>query len=83
MREAGPRKRLDSLDIVQELDKLECACPNLLHLGRLFDRIEVVNAAARGCDDILEAGEIVHDNASVSAHSALNPLFAIGCPQQV
>jgi hypothetical protein len=38
---------------------------HLLHLGGLFDRVEivadVVNAAAGGCDDIIEAGEVAHE----------------------
>ncbi len=50
---------------MQELDQLVNARPNFLHLGGLLDGIEiipdVVDAAARGRDDVIEAGEIAHE----------------------
>ena len=65
VRKPGPRKRIDLQDVVQELDQLEGARPHLLHLGGLLDRVEivahVVDAAAGGCDDVIEAGEIAHE----------------------
>ena len=65
VRKAGPGKRLDLQDVVQELDQLEDARTNLLHLGGLLDRIEivthVVDAAAGRRHDVIEAGEIAHE----------------------
>jgi hypothetical protein len=75
------------LDVVQELDELERARANLSHLFGLFDRIEiarhVVDAAAPWRDDIIEAREITHAESLGVGGSALKPLSAIGCPQQV
>jgi hypothetical protein len=65
MRKPGPRKRVDLQDIVQELDDFVGARPHLLHCGGLLDRVEiiahVVDAAAGGRDDIIEAREIAHE----------------------
>ena len=50
---------------MQELDELVGAGANFLHLGGLFDRIEivthVVHTAAGRRDDIIEAGKIPHE----------------------
>ena len=50
---------------MQELDDLIGASANFLDLGRLLDRIEigahVVHAAAGRRDDIIEPGEIAHE----------------------
>ena len=63
MREPGPRKRIDLLDVVQKLDELTGPSPNLLGLGRLFDRIEmepdVVDTATRRPDDRIELFEAI------------------------
>jgi hypothetical protein len=65
VRKAGPGKRLDLLNVVQELDELVTARANLLHLGGLLDRIEIVahvmDAAAGWRDDVIEAREIAHE----------------------
>src|SRR6516225_8895417 len=65
MREPRPGKRLELLDVVQELDQLVSARSHLFHLGGLLDRIEIVahmvDAAARRRDHVVEAGEIAHE----------------------
>ena len=62
---SGPRKRVDLQDVVQELDQLEGARANLLDLVGLLDRVEiiahVVDAAAGWCHDVVEAGEVAHE----------------------
>jgi hypothetical protein len=87
MREPRPGKCRDFQNVMQELDKLKSARADLLHVCGLLDGIEIVadvmDAAARGSDNVIKVGEIAHDSASVAAQSALNPLLAVGCPQQV
>jgi hypothetical protein len=65
VRELGPWKGVDFLDVVQELDELECACANLFHRCGLLDRIEivahVVDAAALRRDDVVETAEVAHE----------------------
>src|SRR5438132_4322727 len=65
VRKVGPRKRIWLLDVVQKLDQLVGAGANLLDLRCLFNRIEigthVVNTAARGRNDVIEAGKIAHE----------------------
>src|ERR1700733_16246997 len=65
MRKTGPGKPIDLLDVVQELDQLKGARPHLRHRGGLLDRVEivahVVDATARGRDDVIEAGEVAHE----------------------
>ena len=50
---------------MQELNQLVRALANLLNLICLFDRVEIVphmaHAASRGRDDVVEAGEIAHE----------------------
>jgi len=41
MRKSGPGKRIDLLDVVQELDELDGTRAHLFDLGRLFDRVEI------------------------------------------
>src|SRR5215472_14942227 len=65
MREPGPGKRVDLLNVVQEFDELERALPYLLHLRCLLDRIEIVahvmDAAPRRRHDIIETAEIADE----------------------
>src|ERR1700722_5849439 len=65
VRKPGPRESIDFLDVVQELDDLKRAFSNRTHFARLLDRIQIVpdvmHAAARGCDDVVEAREIAHE----------------------
>ena len=84
---SGPGKRIDLQDVVQELDQLVGAGANLLDRVGLLDGVEivahVVDAAAGGRHDVIEAGEIAHEQRLGVGASALNPLFAIGWPQHV
>jgi hypothetical protein len=65
VRELGPRKRVDSLDIVQKLDELVGSRTNLLHLIGLFHRVEIVahmvDTASLWRHHIIEAGEVAHE----------------------
>src|SRR5882757_1667183 len=65
MRKSRPGEGVDFQDVVQELDDLVRALANLGHLRGLLDGIKiiahVVNAATRGRDDIVESGEIAHE----------------------
>ena len=65
MRKPGPGKRIDLQDVVQELDELVGARADLLHLGGLLDGVEivahVVDAAAGRRHDVIEAGEVAHE----------------------
>jgi len=65
MRKSGPGKGIDLQNVMQELDDLVRAPPDGGHLGGLHDGIEiiahVVYAAPRGRDDVVEAGEIAHE----------------------
>ena len=65
MRESRPGKGVDLQYIVQELHEFEGAGPNLFHLLCLLDDIEmtahVMDATSRGCDHVVEAGEIAHE----------------------
>jgi hypothetical protein len=65
MREPGPRKPIDLEDVVQEFDELESASPHFPHLSGLVDGVEIVahvmDAAARGRHDLIEAGEVAHE----------------------
>jgi len=65
MRELGPRKGLDLLNVVQELDQLERSRADLLDLVGLLDGVEIVahmvDAAAGWRYDVVEAGEVAHE----------------------
>ena len=60
-----PRKGLRFLDVVEKLDKLIGARADVLDLRRLFDRVELVadmvDAATRRRNDIVEAAEVAHE----------------------
>ena len=87
MRELGPRKFAHLEHVVHEFDELERAAAGLERLRGLRDRRQVVpyvvHAAAGRRDDVVEAREVPHEQRSVAAASSWQPLFAIGCPQQV
>jgi hypothetical protein len=65
VRERGPGKLRYLQVIVQKLDELASAGPDLLRLRGLFDRIEMepdmVHAAARRSDDRVEPFETVNE----------------------
>src|SRR5208282_6744027 len=65
VRKPRPGKPLGLLNVMQELDQLESSCPYFLHLRTLFDGIEivahVVDTAAGGRDDVIESGEVAHE----------------------
>jgi hypothetical protein len=65
MRETGPGKSIYLQDVVQELDHLIGAGANLLHVRGLLDGVEIVphmmDAAAGRRHDIVEAGEVAHE----------------------
>jgi hypothetical protein len=64
-RERGPGKLRDFQIVVQKLDEVTGPSPNLLGLGRLFDRIEmepdVVDTATRRPDDRIELFEALDE----------------------
>ena len=61
---SGPRECIDLQDVVQKFDELERALSNRAHFGSLFDRVQIIpdvmNAAPRGCDHVVETREIAH-----------------------
>src|SRR5260221_5883147 len=65
MRKSGPGKGIDLLNVVQEFDQLEGSRADLLDLVGLLDGVEIVahmvDAASRGRDDVVEAGEVAHE----------------------
>jgi hypothetical protein len=65
VRELGPRKRVDFLDVVQELDQFVSSRANLRHRRGVLDRIEIVahmvDAAALRRHHVVEPGEVAHE----------------------
>jgi hypothetical protein len=65
MRESGPGERVDLQDVVQELDQLVGSRADLLDRVGLLDGVEIVphmvDAAAGRCHDVVEAGEVAHE----------------------
>src|ERR1700758_2499150 len=80
MGEPGPRKTIHLLDVVEKLDQLVGAGTNFLHLGALIDGVEivahVVDAATRRPYDVIESGEIAHEQGLGSSTFGVEP--AIG-----
>src|SRR5215831_17176689 len=79
VRELRPRKGVDLLDVVQELDQLKGARPYFLHFRRLLDRIEIVahmvGTAALRRDDIIEAREITHEESLCVRGLGIEPVI--------
>src|ERR1700747_3004587 len=65
MPKVRPGKGISLQYVMQEFYKFIGAPPHLLHLCGLFDGVEIVthmvNATAGGRDDVIEAGEIAHE----------------------
>ena len=87
VRKPRPRKRLDLLDVVQELDDFEGARPDVLDVRRLLDGVEiisdVVDAASRRRDDGVEAGKVAHEEGfrrgAVRIEAAIRHRLAAAC----
>ena len=61
----GPGKGIDFLDVVQKFDQFEGSRTDFLDLVGLLDGVEIVSyivdATAGRCDDVIEAGEVAHE----------------------
>ena len=81
------RDQYEGAHALRAVDQIIGPCPDFSHVVGLFDRVEivanVVDTSARGSHDIVEPGEIAHEQGFGGGAVGVEPAFAIGWPQQV